>query len=271
MTEDTNYLVANYHTHTKRCQHAVGEEREYIEQAIEQGIQILGFSDHIPCPFKTEYISHIRMTMDEAEEYMERLRKYQKEYRNDIHLYAGFEAEYIPEFYEEQIKLCDRIGCDYLILGQHFMRSEEFGPYSGGRNTSEELLIEYVDSIITAMKTGRFRYLAHPDLIYYVGEDEIYQLHMKRLCEAMKQMHIPMELNILGARDQRQYPTERFWELAGQVGNDVIIGIDAHSPNQIRQVNLEFGETRKENGYRICKKIVDKYDLHQIHILDGLQ
>lgn len=25
---------ANYHTHTKRCKHAHGEEREYIEKAI---------------------------------------------------------------------------------------------------------------------------------------------------------------------------------------------------------------------------------------------
>ena len=46
------YLTANYHTHTYRCQHAGGTEREYIEKAIEVGIKKLGFSDHVPCPFK---------------------------------------------------------------------------------------------------------------------------------------------------------------------------------------------------------------------------
>ena len=41
-------MRANYHTHTPRCRHAVGSEREYIEQAIEAGMEILGFSDHTP-------------------------------------------------------------------------------------------------------------------------------------------------------------------------------------------------------------------------------
>ena len=39
---------ANYHTHTTRCKHANGTEREYIEKAIEAGYQVLGFSDHSP-------------------------------------------------------------------------------------------------------------------------------------------------------------------------------------------------------------------------------
>ena len=31
------FLKANYHTHTYRCQHAYGSEREYIEAAIRMG------------------------------------------------------------------------------------------------------------------------------------------------------------------------------------------------------------------------------------------
>ena len=27
-------MIANYHTHTWRCSHAAGSEREYVEQAI---------------------------------------------------------------------------------------------------------------------------------------------------------------------------------------------------------------------------------------------
>ena len=45
-------LIANYHTHTKRCHHACGEDREYVEAAIESGLKILGFSDH------TFFIAH---------------------------------------------------------------------------------------------------------------------------------------------------------------------------------------------------------------------
>ena len=36
-------MIANYHTHTPRCNHAVGSEEEYIQQALNAGMKILGF------------------------------------------------------------------------------------------------------------------------------------------------------------------------------------------------------------------------------------
>ena len=44
-------MFANYHTHTARCNHASGTEREYVEAAIKSGLKILGFADHTPYPF----------------------------------------------------------------------------------------------------------------------------------------------------------------------------------------------------------------------------
>ena len=35
-------MIANYHTHTWRCRHADGTEREYVERAIEGGIRCWG-------------------------------------------------------------------------------------------------------------------------------------------------------------------------------------------------------------------------------------
>ena len=37
----------NYHTHTYRCGHAVGEDEDYILEAIGLGMQTIGFSDHV--------------------------------------------------------------------------------------------------------------------------------------------------------------------------------------------------------------------------------
>ena len=44
-------MIANYHTHTPRCHHATGNEEDYVLRAIENGLQIFGFSDHVPMPF----------------------------------------------------------------------------------------------------------------------------------------------------------------------------------------------------------------------------
>lgn len=40
----------NFHTHTKRCKHAKGEDKDYIDAAIKNNLDILGFSDHGPYP-----------------------------------------------------------------------------------------------------------------------------------------------------------------------------------------------------------------------------
>ena len=56
-------MIANYHTHTYRCGHAVGEDREYVEKAIERGLQVLGFSDHVPMPFPDGHESRFRVPL----------------------------------------------------------------------------------------------------------------------------------------------------------------------------------------------------------------
>ena len=96
-------MLFNYHTHTKRCRHAICEDREYVEKAIQQGIQTLGFSDHAPYLFpNTKYYSSFRMFPDQLEEYANSVRSLQKEYANDIRILLGFELEYYPAFHEAE-------------------------------------------------------------------------------------------------------------------------------------------------------------------------
>ena len=252
------YLIANYHTHTTRCKHAWDTEREYIEKAIANGIQVLGFADHAPCPFENGYVSRIRMEMSEAADYVAELRALSLEYSDRIRILIGFETEYLPEHFEQQISFFDSLGIDYMIMGQHFLTSEEHGPYTGARSESEELLIAYVDRVIAGMQTGRFAYLAHPDLANFRGDSSIYEREMRRLCIALKDMHIPLELNLLGILEHKHYPREEFWAIAGSVGNDVILGIDAHWCSQIGDLDT----------YRQALALADRYGLHLIHQLN---
>ena len=90
-------MLANYHTHTPRCGHAIGSEREYIENAIKANIKTLGFSDHGPHIFDDDFVSGTRMTPKEAYEYVKILRDMAEEYKNDIKIRVGFETEYFPK------------------------------------------------------------------------------------------------------------------------------------------------------------------------------
>ena len=87
-------MLANYHSHTPRCNHATGSEKEYIESAIANGFKILGFSDHTPQPYPSSFKSNIRMGMEELENYVDTLVNLREEYKDDITIYIGFEVEY---------------------------------------------------------------------------------------------------------------------------------------------------------------------------------
>ena len=43
-------LLRNYHTHTYRCKHADGDCCDYAKVAVEQAMEVLGFSDHTALP-----------------------------------------------------------------------------------------------------------------------------------------------------------------------------------------------------------------------------
>lgn len=232
-------LKANYHTHTPRCMHAIGTEREYIENAIKSGFKILGFSDHTPQFYSDGYVSGMRMLPDMAEEYVRCISKLADEYKKDIKIYVGFEAEYFPECFEKLRKLCLDIGADYLIMGQHFLDRENGGIYTGSPTGSHSILKSYVDQVLEGISTGCFSYIAHPDICNFNGDRELYNSEITRLCRGAKECSVPLEINMLGYSDGRHYPSREFFEIAKREGNDVIIGCDAHSPDSLSDITMQ--------------------------------
>lgn len=231
-------MLENYHTHTHRCHHAVGEDRAYVEAAIRAGIRVLGFSDHAPYPFPSGYRSGMRLQPEETEGYFRSLLDLKQEYQRDITLKIGFEAEYFPALFPALLEHLKPYPLDYLILGHHFSKNEEHGQYFGAPTRDPAGLTAYVDQVIEGLQTGAFTYLAHPDLIHCPhgtpkAPDTRYLAEMRRLCEAAKALGIPLEINLLGILDGRQYPNEVFFSLAAEVGNQVLVGCDAHDPRHL--------------------------------------
>ncbi len=238
-------MKVNYHTHTARCMHAIGTEREYVESAIRAGFDVLGISDHVAWPFKGGYVSSVRMPMREMDRYVQTVLDLKKEYRRDIRLLLGFETEYMPAMFSELMETVDQYPLDYMILGQHYFDAEGAGDYVGNEFSDIEALRLYVRQTLEGLDTGRFLYLAHPDLPHFRGDAAQYRCVMEELCREVKKRDIPMEFNLLGFAEQRWYPRSAFWDIVKEVGNRVILGYDAHQPSflardHVRQKAAEY-------------------------------
>ena len=247
--------LVNYHTHTWRCRHAEGAEAQDVEQALASGFALLGFSDHTPWPYKSDFVSGVRMRMDQLQDYLDTVNALRRTFAGRIDLPIGLECEAFPEFYGWLGELKAR-SLDYLILGNHYdLRDDadhfafsDGGGFYFGHCTRPEHVRRYVQRTIAGMETGLFDYVAHPDLFCHVYDrfDDECVAASRDLCDAAVALGIPLEYNLLGIQyharitesDKLGYPCPRFWEIAAERGVKAIIGFDAHQPEHLDRVDL---------------------------------
>lgn len=243
-------MNANYHTHTYRCKHAIGDIQDYIKEAEIGKLEVLGFSDHCPFPGDTERTwFDVRMSEKEAPEYIDLINKEQA--NTKIKLLKGFECEYSPEFdswYKDF--LLGELNADYLVLGQHWYSL--YGDYLFCPEIKDTAtLLKYFDELIKAMQTKYFAFLAHPDIIFLKGNEwnDTYKSAYSDIIDLAIELDMPLEINGYGTykkplpngknntrqktQTRFQYPYDKFWELVKEKGAKVICNSDAHDPKLV--------------------------------------
>ncbi|MBQ8588723.1 MAG: histidinol-phosphatase [Clostridia bacterium] len=245
----------NFHTHTYRCGHAEGTDEEYVQNAIRCGIKHMGFSDHMPVKFPDDD-NGFEVYHTKVKEYCKSIGLLKDKYKNKIDIKIGFEVEYSPKHFASVREAAKEHGIEYLICGQHFIETEHSGyVYSIFENNRTEDLQNYVSTVISAMEEGAYTYIAHPDMFNFVGDCEIYDREMRKICLSSARLNIPLELNFLGIRGKRNYPNDSFWRLAGEENSPVVFGIDAHSPSS----------SYDEASLKIAMELADKYSLNIVN------
>lgn len=255
----------NYHTHTYRCGHANGNEEDMVKAAIAMKLDDLGICCHIPLPHYRKHLicslpairsirsllslclstlkngPSMRMPYLQLDEHLTKILECQNKYKDQICIYKGFEAEGLKEYFPYYQSLLDEGKVDYLILGHHFHRHCIHSDYFGREHLKKKDIYQYCNDVEKAIETKLFSYIAHPDL-FLIGYDD-YGIDMqtvaRRICEKAKEYHIPLEMNAGGIRrglkevngeSLYSYPNIHFWKIVSEVGNDVILGLDAHDP-----------------------------------------
>lgn len=275
-----------FHTHTQRCGHGAKDtgDEEWVEHAIKGGIKKLAFTDHIPLPDGMNYKANSRMDIAEVESYLTSIHYLQEKYKGQIEIESGFEFEYSDRDLAHLQELKSKT--DKMVLGQHFViddKGQEHGIVrgKGGKQISDEVLVLYAESIISAMDKGLPDVIAHPDLFmqardsFGAREEEI----TRAICRKAIEKGIPLEINfgkiaskldsgmsIEDIKKRTPYPSLEFWKIvaeetriAKENGQDlfVIYGKDAHFPEQLST----------EKDYEIAREIIGEQTLEQLHIV----
>jgi len=241
-------MLIDLHNHTPLCNHAKGEPEEYIQKAVEKGIEVYGFADHAPMEFDYEY----RMGFEDMQKYEEKIRSLSQKYDN-IKILLGYEVDFTPVI-DKRVLQRD---VDYLIGSVHFLDNwgfdnPEFIKEWYSRDV-DDVYGEYFSLIEKLAKSRLFNIIGHIDLVKVFGYKPKKPVKdiAKNAIKAIKKAGMAVELNTAGLRKpvKELYPGDEILEMLLEESIDITFSSDAHSPEQVGYMLKETVQKAKNLGF----------------------
>ncbi len=253
-------MKTNYHTHTTFCD-GKNSPRQMIEAALEKGFCVLGFSSHSMYPHAADW----HMPAVDHQEYFDCVRSLAQEFSGKIKIYAGLEADYIPEMACDFDWAYKQFAPDYLIGSVHYLTNKngfftvddklekvKEGLWRLYCNDGKKAVCEYFDRQRQMLSSQKITILGHADLVrirnaalkFFDEGDSWYKKELKATAKAAARAGVIVEINTGGlARGSIDdvYPSAEFLELFFKEGVPVTFSSDAHAADK-----LDFAFDRAE-------------------------
>ena len=115
----------NLHTHT-RFSDGSSDPEDYIKEAVNQGFNTLGFSDHSPVPFENNFAIH----QENLENYIQLILKLKDSWSRQnanpgIEILLALEIDYIPGITDPIDVYRNTSSFDYFIGSVHLVKNED--------------------------------------------------------------------------------------------------------------------------------------------------
>jgi len=240
----------DYHMHT-RLTDGTGEPRDYARVAIERGLDEIGFSDHAPLQNReTDWT----MKKPDLATYVGWVREAQREFPQ-LNIKLGLEVDYLPGCESWVRELAAMHSWDYLLGSVHYI-----GEFPVDRSADdwdgqdvEARWREYFVLWKEAALSRLFDALPHPDLPKKFGfrpKNNFAAVYEDAL-RAVAETGIAIEVSTAGLRKpcREIYPSENFLRLARRFNIPIILGSDAHIPQDVG-IDFDKAETlARQCGY----------------------
>jgi histidinol-phosphatase (PHP family) len=235
-------LLHSYHNHTRLCGHAEGTAEDYVRSAARKGLLSIGISDHMPLP--DGRWPRTRMLSEQLDGYISEVKEL-KRTAEGIAVFLAGECEW-DETYEEYYRELLQERCfDYLIGAPHWTPVDDDIWLGYTRLHTVGHLRAFSEYVQATIESGLFLFIAHPDVYLsgYTQWDENARSCARDICRSAAAYDIPLEINANGLRKKpildasgilrAPYPVREFWEVAAEEGTGILVGADAHAPEDV--------------------------------------
>lgn len=255
-------MRVDYHTHHYRCGHATGTLPEYVEAAIACNLDEIGLSDHSPyyhVPGKPHVLPRIAMAQGEFPNYLREAAELRDRYADRITVRVGVESDYVDgmgSFYRD---LWRKYPVDYVIGSVHLLTPPFYDPTLGKADLDDpwvltgwsifdpdltpgrsphEVYGEYLRLTRDAARSGAYDIIGHLDALKTFGHmpDLAITSELEETVRTIAKADMAVELNTSGWRKKRCgdcYPRHALLELCFRHRVPIVLGSDAHAPDQV--------------------------------------
>ncbi|ADR35488.1 histidinol-phosphate phosphatase [Oceanithermus profundus DSM 14977] len=244
------------HVHTPLCQHAEGEPAAYLAAARERGLAGLVFTDHNPMP--PWFDPKSRMGEAQLPLYHRLVEAVRAQAPDGFYVGLGLEADFHPGTEAYVRAQLEAYPYDYVIGSVHFIGAWPFDHPDFAaefeRRDRLEVYADYYALVYAAAESGLFDAIGHLDLPKKFGHlppEEAWDL-VEGVLGAIRDAGIALDVNTAGWRKPvgELYPAPRILRRARELGVPVVLGSDAHAPDEVGARFAEAAALLAEAGYR---------------------
>ena len=267
--------LMDYHSHNRRCGHALGEIEEYVKIAIKKDFMEIGITDHFPLeaiiddPQYEDIIKRASMAIKEFSNYIEEIKRLKDKYKDKIKVLISTEVNFATPgralTRQKEILEPYMDDFDYLLGAIHDIKWHDspviiMDPREGSEALitygMEKINSEYINKLIKLVETDFFDVIAHFDnhrvLMRPVKPEYSEKTWQKllNLLDKIKNREMAIEINTSGTLKgiDSQFPEDAIVKEAIQRDIPLTLGSDAHSPEYIGYMFGEFIEKAKKWG-----------------------
>lgn len=242
------------HMHTPLCKHAVGEPAAYIQAGRDAGLLGIVMTDHSPMP--AWFDADVRMELEQLPFYHTMMEKLRTE-AGSFYVGIGLEADFHPGAEYFVRRLSQQYQYDYILGSVHHIGA---WPIDNPRYLAEfkereigEIYREYFKLVVQAARSGLFQAIGHLDLPKVMGfrPSEGYLELAEEALQVIAGEGLALDVNTAGWRKKAAeiYPSAELLARAAQLQIPVVLGSDAHRPQDVAYRFADAVELLNSVGY----------------------
>lgn len=254
-------VIRDGHMHSPYCPHGTKDSFEmYVEKAIEQGLEEISFTEHMPFPLyfieDKKFLDECAPSKENMRKYFEDAKKLKEAYKDKIQINIGSEVDFLEGYEENTRKILDEFGpqLEDGLLSVHFIKignkftdidgKEGFKRAVQALGSTEKVYDKYYETLLMAIKSdlGEFkpRRIGHPNLIRIFNK--LYPLDYKNeelleeIAKEIKKRDYEVDVNTAGLRKQycgEIYVSGIFKQLVEKYKIKKVYGADAHTASDV--------------------------------------